>query len=90
MAVTSLSQAINDWWKSTRPGVNVDPSATLRSGLVSDLAVGDFLVGARAVITATGNTSGNPAVRALTLQRRGELNYDVSWPAAATVWFTRV
>lgn len=89
MAVTTLSQALHDALITyNRKGVGVPDNATLRSGLVSDLAVGDFLWGARATVTATGaTTSGN---RALTLQRRGELTYSVSWPAAATVWFTRV
>jgi hypothetical protein len=87
MAVTTLSQTLHDWWVGMRPGVNTDPSATLRSGLVSDVLVGDYLIGARAVVAATGaTTSGN---RALTLQRRGELTFAVSWPAASTVWFTR-
>lgn len=89
MAVTTLSQQLNDLYKSWRPGVGTDPAATLRSGLVSDLQTGDFLIGARATVEATGATSGNPQVRALTLRRRGELDMSVSWPAASTVWFTR-
>lgn len=87
MAVTSLSQALNDLWVGQRNGVGTSPSATLRSGLVSDLAVGDFLIGVRAVVTATGTTTSG--VRTLTLLRRGELSFPVQWPAAATVWFTR-
>jgi hypothetical protein len=87
MAVTTLSQALHDWWTSRLPGLEANPGATLRSGLVSDLVVNDFLVGTRSTVIATGaTTSGN---RALTLRRRGEIEFNVSWPAAATVWFTR-
>ena len=89
MAVTTLSQAINDWWLSWRPGVGTDPSATLRSGLISDLQVGDYLVGPRAVVTSIGATGGATVTRSITLQRRGELTFDVAWVNGATVWFTR-
>jgi hypothetical protein len=90
MAVTSLSQAIHDWWVLKRPGVNTSPAATLRSGLVSDLAVGDFLIGTRATITAIGASGAATATRNITLQRRGELSFPVDWVNGATVWFTRV
>ena len=90
MAVTSLSQAIHDWWVNTRPCVNTYPAATLRTGLVSDLQVGDYLIGARAVITAIGSSGAATATRSITLQRRGELTYTVAWVNGATVWFTRV
>jgi len=90
MAVTTLSQAIHDWWVSMRPGLGTDPAATLRSGLVSDLVVGDYLIGARSVITAIGASGGATVTRSITLQRRGELTYTVAWVNGATVWFTRV
>jgi hypothetical protein len=89
MAVTSLSQAINDALKAQRIGMEVSPTATMRSGLVSDLAAGDFVWGARAYVVSTGATSGSPSSRVLTLRRRGELQFDVSWHAASTVWFLR-
>jgi hypothetical protein len=90
MAVTTLSQAIHDWWVLKRPGVNTDPAATLRTGLVSDLQVGDFLMGARANIVAIGASGAATATRNITLQRRGELTFSVDWVNGATVWFTRV
>ncbi len=90
MAVTTLSQQIHDWWMSWRPGVGTDPAATMRTGLVSDLQVGDYLVGPRSVVTAIGNSGGATTTRTITLQRRGELTYDVNWINGSTVWFTRV
>jgi hypothetical protein len=90
MAVTILSQAIHDALIGQRPGVGTDPSATLRSGLVSDLAVGDFLVGARAMITSIGASGAATVTRSITLQRRGELTFTVNWVNGATVYFTRV
>lgn len=90
MAITTLSQAIHDWWMSWRPGVNTSPSATMRTGLVSDLAVGDYLVGPRAIVTSIGASGAATVVRSVTLQRRGELTFTVSWVNGATVWFTRV
>jgi hypothetical protein len=90
MAVTTLSQAIHDWWINQRPGLGTDPTATLRSGLVSDLQVGDYLVGPRAVVTAVGATGAATATRSVTMERRGELTFTVAWVNGATVWFTRV
>lgn len=90
MAVTSLSQGIHDWWMSWRPGLNTDPSATMRTGLVSDLQVDDYLVGPRAVITSIGASGAATVTRSITMQRRGELTFTVAWVNGATVWFTRV
>lgn len=86
MAWTALTQSIQDLWLATRQPVGGSTS-TLGTALVSDLVVGDFLPGARATVTATGSTvSGN---RSLTLQRRGELTFTVSWPATASMWVAR-
>ena len=90
MAVTTLAQAIHDWLVGQRPGVGTDPSATLRSGLVSDLAVGDYLIGSRAIITSIGAAGAATATRSITMQRRGELTFTVAWVNGATVMFTRV
>jgi hypothetical protein len=92
MAVTSLSQQITDWWKAHRPGVNTDPNATMRTGLVSDLVEGDFLVGARATVQPGSGAGGGSATvtRALVLRRRGEVDYTVNWINGSTVWFLRV
>jgi hypothetical protein len=90
MAVTTLSQAIHDWWVSMRPGMDTDPAATLRSGLVSDLVEGDYLVGCRAIVQpGLGAAGAATALRTIPLQRRGELAFTVSWVNGATVWFTR-
>jgi hypothetical protein len=92
MAVTSLSQLLHDLWVGQRPGVNTDPAATLRSGLVSDLAVGDYVIGARGVVQPGSGAGGGAAAssRTLILKRRGELDMTVSWINGTTVWFTRV
>ena len=75
-----------------RPGVNTDPAATLRSGLVSDLAVGDYLIGVRAVVQTGSGAGGGAATatRSLILRRRDELDFTVNWVNGSTVWFTRV
>lgn len=87
MAVTTLSQPLHDLWAARMPGVGSNPGATLRSGLVSDLAVGDFLIGSRATVFALGATAGGN--RTLTLRNQTQTQFDVVWPTAATVWFTR-
>lgn len=90
MAVTALSQAISDWWLLMRPGVNTPEGAVLHAGLVSDLQVGDYLVGPRANITAIGAAGGATVTRSITLERRGELGFTVNWVNGATVWFSRL
>lgn len=87
MAWSALAQTIQDLWLATRQPVGAAAKTQLGTALVSDLVVGDFLPGVRATVTATGaTTSGN---RAVTLQRRGELSFSVSWPATASVWVAR-
>jgi hypothetical protein len=86
MAVTSLSQAINDAWvKNGRPGTVTN--GTGRQGLVSDLAVGDFLLGPRAQVIAAPAAVGG--VRTMTLRRLGTLDFTVNYPDAAIVWLVR-
>jgi hypothetical protein len=86
MAVTNLSQAINDAWvKFGRTGTVTN--GTARQGLVSDLAVNDFLLGPRAQVIAAPAAVGG--VRTLTLRRRGTLDFTVNWPDTAIVWFVR-
>lgn len=88
MAVSSLSQSMHDTWAVVRPGMETPAGATLRSGLVSDLVAGDWLIGMRAIVVSTGATvSGN---RTLTVRRRGTIQFDVVMPAASTLWFSRV
>jgi hypothetical protein len=88
MAVTTLSQALHDALiRYGRTGVGTSPSATLRSGLVSDLADGDFLWGVRATVNGTPTVSG--ANHIVALRRRGALDFTVTWPSGSTVWFTR-
>jgi len=85
MALTSQAgTALANWWLAYRNGGL--PNGTVYNALVSDLAVNDYLVGARAKVTATGaTTSGN---RALTLDRLGT-TMNVSWQAASTVQIIR-
>ena len=89
MAVTNLSAPLHALYLSWRNGVGTSPDATLKSGLVSDLAEGDFLVGPRATITAIDSAGSANQTRGITLQRRGELTFTVAWVNGATVWFTR-
>jgi hypothetical protein len=92
MAVTTMSQAIHDALVGQRPGVGTSPTATLRSGLVSDLQAGDYVLGARAVVQASGLGAGGgsaTASRTVPLLRRGELAFTVSWVNGSTVLFTR-
>jgi len=85
MALTSQAgTTLANWWLQYRNGGL--PSGVVYNCLVSDLAVNDYLVGARAKVTATGaTTSGN---RSLTLDRLGTV-MAVSWPAAQTVQIIR-
>jgi hypothetical protein len=73
---------------TTRPGYQVTPTAVY-DGLVSELAVGDWLVGSRQKVVAVGATTGNPAVRTLTLARANAPTVDVSWLAASAIRFAR-
>jgi hypothetical protein len=85
MALSSIQgTALANWWLSHRNGGR--PSGTVYNGLVSDLAVNDYLVGPRAKVTVTGaTTSGN---RALTLDRNG-VTMPVSWQAASPTQLIR-
>ena len=90
MAITAQSGSLANWWLAYRSGTTPTPTGTVYNGLVSDLAVGDYLVGARAEISATGATTGTSPnqVRSLTLQRLGH-TWTVSWPISSTVQFIR-
>ena len=87
MAVTTLAQALHDLWVSRFPGTETMPSATLRSGLVTDLIQGDFLIGLGAIIISVGAVTGTN--KAFTVRRTDGIEFSVSMPTTATVWFTR-
>lgn len=86
MAYSTLSNAWTAWYLANRPGGK--PSGAPGTALVSDLAAGDYVVGARVTIVSTGSTtSGN---RTLTVTRAGvSANFDVVWVAASTVLIIR-
>jgi hypothetical protein len=67
----ALSAAITDayatWLKAQRPGGK--PTGTVYDCLVSDLAVGDYLVGPRATVLTIAAVSGS--TRSMTLTRLG-------------------
>ena len=91
MALTALSQTLTDYYLNSRPGFQnflgyIAPTGVY-DALVSDLAAGDYLIGARAIVTATGaTTSGN---RSMTIQRSVGPSATVSWPATSSVRITR-
>lgn len=83
MALAQKNDNQSTWWLNNR---NYQTNGLVYNGLVSDLAAGDYLVGVRAKVFATGaTTSGN---RALTLERNG-VQFAVSWPATSTVQLIR-
>lgn len=89
MAVTQLPQAVHDLWIGQRPGLEVNPGQRLSTGLGSDLAVGDYLIGMRATVTAVGTTTSG--VRQVTIRRRADtaLTQTIGIVAASTLWFGR-
>lgn len=85
MAFNAVTGAWANWWKENRPGGL--PDGTFGSALVSDLAAGDYVVGARSTVVSTGSTSSG--IRTLTLQRPGSANYNVGWRTADTIHIIR-
>jgi hypothetical protein len=83
MATSALSQAIMDMYAATRP--DITKTSGMFDGLVSDLVVGDYVIGARSKVTAVG-TAGT--TRSVTLERNGQI-YTVTWVSAHTVRFIR-
>jgi hypothetical protein len=88
MALAAVSTTIRDWWLAVRPGTGlVSAPAGIYTALVSDLAVGDYVLGIRAKVTATGATASG--VRTFTVQKVNSGEFTVSWPAAQTVMIGR-
>lgn len=85
MAFTAVTGAWATWWVANRNGGV--PTGTFGSALVSDLLVGDYVVGARSKVEVLGTTTSG--VRTLTLSRPGYPNYVVGWRAADTVHIIR-
>lgn len=84
MAFSALNNSQTAWFLANRPGGL--PAGTPGTCLVSDLAVGDFDIGSRAKVTATGATTSG--VRSITMQRAG-VTFTVNWTAASTVLIIR-
>lgn len=85
MAFSTVTGAWANWWKANRNGGY--PGGTFGSALVSDLAVDDYVVGARSTVVSTGSTASG--IRTLTLSRPGAVNYTVGWRTADTVHIIR-
>jgi hypothetical protein len=84
MALTQVTGAPATYWLNNRPGNNAE--GTVYDCLVSDLAVGDFLCGPRAHVTATGSTTSG--VRTLTVSRLG-VSSTVAYVATTTIRIIR-
>lgn len=85
MAFTTVTGAYANWWLANRNGGL--PGGTFGSALVSDLLVGDYVVGARSKVVSLGSTVSG--VLTLTLSRVGYPNYTVGWRTADTVHIIR-
>lgn len=88
---TALTSTLIAMYLGTRPGIGVNsgyPAPTsVFQGTVSELAVGDYLVGSRQLVVATGATTGG--VRALTLRRSNASDTIVNWVATSNIRFAR-
>lgn len=85
MSFVAVTGAWASWWLANRNGGVA--SGTFGSALVSDLAVGDYVVGARTTVVSTGSTTSG--VRTLTLSRPDAPNFTVGWRTADTVHIIR-
>lgn len=85
MAFTTVTGTYANWWTANRNGGVA--AGTFGTALVSDLAAGDYVIGARSTVVSTGTTTSG--VRTLTLSRPGFLNYTVGWRTADTVHIIR-
>lgn len=84
MALSQVTGSLANWWLTYRYGSK--PAGTVYNCLVSDLAVGDYLVGTRATITVVGAVSGSN--KSFTLDRLGK-TMTVSWPTASAIQIIR-
>jgi hypothetical protein len=84
MAFATLTNAWTSWILSNRSGLK--PSGTIGTALVSDLLVGDYEFGSRALVSALGTTTAG--VRTLTMSRLGQ-TFIVNWTATSTVLIIR-
>jgi hypothetical protein len=69
MALSQIVGAAATWWTANRSSQK--PGGTLYNALVTDLAVGDFLVGPRCTIATIAASTGTPATRTATVTRLG-------------------
>jgi hypothetical protein len=83
MAITRLTTVIENALLAQRPG-HTGGQAQAYSGLVSDVAVGDYLMGSRHEITAKSGTT----TVTLTVRRVGVVS-TLTYPSTATVQFLR-
>lgn len=84
MAFTNLTNAQTTWFLTNRHAGLSD--GTPGTALVSDLLVGDYVIGARAKIASLGTTTSG--VRTLTLDRVGT-QFTVGWVAASSAIIIR-
>lgn len=85
MAFAALVNTYTAWMLANRAGSA--PGGSPGTALVSDLIVGDWLVGARATVTALGTTTSG--VRTLTLGKISGASHSVQWVAASSVVIIR-
>jgi len=80
MARTIVSDTYSTWLMAIRNGNK--PTGVVYNCLVSDLVAGDYIVGARLLVTSLGATTGG--VRAVTGTRVGQ-SMTVNWVATSSV-----
>lgn len=85
MAFSTVTGTYATWWLANRNGGVA--TGTFGSALVSDLAVDDYVIGARSKVVSLGTTTSG--VLTLTLSRPGYPNYTVGWRTADTVHIIR-
>lgn len=83
---TLLTQSLRTMYRDTIRRLESD--AGIYSGTVSELQVGDFLIGPRMSVIGVGTASGSPAVRPLTL-KKDAITFTVSWLNTQTIYFQR-
>ena len=86
MAAAAVPNSTRDMYLSTRPGWGVNPTGVY-DGLVSDLAVNDWLIGSRQKVTAIGTPSGG--LTPITVARSNGTVITVNYPSGSAIRFAR-
>lgn len=83
---TVLSQAIADAYLKLRNSPTKGTVGTLYTGTPSELQSGDFIYGARAVVTGAPTVSGTNHI--IPVSRLG-LTGSLTWPSSQAIYFER-